>query len=48
MANGGTLSIDTAYVSGATSISLADKATLTVRFAEGFWNIVSSYLATIL
>lgn len=48
IAAGGTLSIDAAFVSGATSISLADKASLTVRFAEGFWNIVSSHLATIL
>ena len=47
IAAGGTLSIDATHVAGATSISLADKATLTVRFVEGFWNIVSSYLVTI-
>ena len=47
IAAGGTLSVDTANVSGATSISLADKGTLTIRFADGFWNIVSNYLATI-
>jgi hypothetical protein len=48
VANGGTLSVQAVNVSGATSISLADKATLTIRFAEGFWHIVSNHLATIL
>ena len=48
IAAGGILTVQAAHVAGATSISLADKATLTVRFAEGFWNIVSNYMATIL
>jgi hypothetical protein len=45
---GGTLTVSTTNVSGATSISLLDKATITVRFAENFWHIVSAnHLATI-
>lgn len=48
VAAGGTLAVQADNVSGATSISLADKATLTIRFAEGFWHIVSNnHLATI-
>lgn len=47
VSDGGTVNIDTANVSGATSISLLDKGTLTVRFIDTHWNIVSNYLATI-
>jgi hypothetical protein len=39
---GGTLSVSVTNISGATSVSLPDKATITVRFAEGFWHIVSA------
>lgn len=39
---GGTLGVNVLNISGATSVSLPDKATITVRFAEGFWHIVSA------
>jgi hypothetical protein len=48
VADGGTVNINTANVSGATSISLADKGTLTVRFIDTHWSIVSNYLVTVL
>ncbi len=37
---GGALTVSTTNVSGATSISLVDKATITVRFVENFWHII--------
>lgn len=47
-ADGGALSISTANISGATSVSLADKGTITFRFVDAVWHIVgSNHLATI-
>jgi len=49
VSTGGTLTVSATNVSGATTISLLDKGTINVRFAEGFWHIVSAnHLATIL
>lgn len=45
VSNGGTLNVQSAIVSGLSSISLTDKSTLTVRFAEGFWHIISRFTA---
>lgn len=47
-ADGGTLTVSTTNVSGATSISLADKGTVTFRFVDAVWHIVGyNHLATI-
>lgn len=42
ISSGGTVGLSVSNISGVTSIDLLDKATITLRFVDGMWHIVSA------
>jgi hypothetical protein len=47
IANGGTVSLDPANIAGANSVAISDNGTLTLRFYNNLWYIISEWNCTI-